>query len=291
MPEHLEAPTNESAPTPPAPLDGHPPQPTTPPAGGFFASWCAEAAHGTHANVRLLTERHGARAGALPQICECVRDHFVGLEVLARMGFPRAAAMMAAKLPTRPNIRFGDLGEILATEYVVQCTEFYIPLKRLRHKDDREMAIRGDDLIGLHATGGQPPVLKGEVKSRANLSTGVVGKACASLEKHRGRPKPETLAFTAVELRHLNRDADAERIEDLLMTKRLGDRDIVHLVFTFSGNDPGDHLAAHADVPRLIPERRLVGLRVCDHQDFIERVFTEVTTSGTTPGGANGADE
>jgi hypothetical protein len=195
--------------------------------------------------------------------------------VLARMGFPAAAKTLAERLPHNTRIRSGDLAEVIATEFVQECTEFVVPLKRLRHKDDREMPMRGDDIIGLHASGGEPAVLKAEVKSRATLTTTVVGEACDALDARRGRPKPETLAFLSTQLRYVNRDAEAERIEDL-QTKKLGAKDIAHLVFTMSGNNPANSLEAHAMTRRLINDRRLVGLRVMDHPAFIRSVFDGV---------------
>jgi hypothetical protein len=250
----------------------------------FIDAWLDRAPHDTHLNVQLLTEREARRDVACAALCAAVKDHLVGVDVLARMRFPRAAAVVDERLPRRTRIRSGDLAEIIATEYVSAQTEFRVPLKRLRYKDDREMSMRGDDIIGLHAAGGTPAVLKGEVKSRASLSSSVVGEACTSLAEHRGRPKPETLAFIAVQLWRAERDEEAEQIEHLLNT-HLGAKDITHLVFTLSGNDPAGPLAAHAATRRLVSDRRLVGLRVADHQTFIRTVFEAVRTSSGGDGG------
>ncbi len=42
------------------------------------------------------------------------------------------------------------MGEILATEFIEFQTEFRIPVRRLRYKDGREMALRGDDFLGVN---------------------------------------------------------------------------------------------------------------------------------------------
>ena len=48
---------------------------------------------------------------------------------------------------------------------------------------------------------------------------------------------------------------------------------IRHLLFSFSGNDPFVYLKAKSEEGDYGIERRLVGLRVLDHQDFIRWVF------------------
>ena len=48
------------------------------------------------------------------------------------------------------QIRSGDLGEIYATEWIDAHSGGYrAPIKRLRWKDHRNMAMRGDDVIGI----------------------------------------------------------------------------------------------------------------------------------------------
>lgn len=241
---------------------------------GLFAGWVDAAQHREHANVTLLTERDGTRVSALDAICDAVDDHLlsVGDSVLSSLGFPRAAVIAAERLPRSKRIRSGDLAEILATEYVERHTEFEVPLKRLRHKDDREMSMRGDDIIALRRDGGKPRVLKGEVKSRVALTPSVVSEACDSLGASHGRPKAQTLGFIAHQLRHTRRDADAERVEDL-MQANLGARDVAHFVFTMSENAPESRLAAVARPKTKVRDRRLVGLRVLGHQNFVQAVF------------------
>ncbi len=251
------------------------------PVAGFLDAWLDRAAHGVHPNVQLLTERESQRDAVCDALCGVV-DHLVGAHVLTRMKFPQAAATFDSRIPRGSRIRSGDLAKIIATEYVQAHTEFAVPLKRLRHKDDREMSMRGDDIIGLHKSGGTPTVLKAEVKSRATLAAAVVEEACTSLEHHRGRPKPQTLGFIAMHLRYTDRDAEAELIEHL-QSERLGVRDIAHLVFTLSGNDPSTALSAHAGTRQLIGDRRLVGLRVADHQRFISTVFDAVRAGRIAP--------
>jgi hypothetical protein len=95
------------------------------------------------------------------------------------------------KLPQTPKIRSGDLGEILATQYIDERTAYKAPIKRLRWKDHREMPLRGDDVIGIALPDGNAPIrfLKSEVKSRKSLSTKVVQKRSTFLKQKQHSPK------------------------------------------------------------------------------------------------------
>lgn len=222
--------------------------------------------------LTILTERPDARDRVMATLCALVRDHLIGAEVLERLGFQRAAAETRRQLPTSKRIRSGDLAEILATEYVRGRTEFTVALKRLRFKDDRNMSMRGDDIIAVRREGGRVKVLKGEVKSRANLHGGTVDEACAMLTSHDHRPKPASLAALTRILRQLNQDEMADLIERV-QTRIVRHDDVTHFLFTMSGNDPERALRDRAGPRPPIDDRRVVGLRIEDHQAFIEGVF------------------
>jgi hypothetical protein len=109
----------------------------------------------------------------------------------------------------------GDVGEILASCWVDECTPFHVPVRRLRYKADREFPMQGDDLVALSADG-VPRLLKGEAKSRAALDRSTVEKADKALNDRDGRPKAETLGFLSMVLRERGADDWAERIEAFL---------------------------------------------------------------------------
>jgi len=87
-------------------------------------------------DIRLLLERDGTRAAVIGALRRLIADHPYGADVLSRLEFEKAEEIVRANLPTKKHIRSGDLGEILATEYVGWQTEFTIPLKKLGYKDD-----------------------------------------------------------------------------------------------------------------------------------------------------------
>lgn len=229
-------------------------------------------------NLLVLVERSNTRKLVVPAVCEAVKDHLVGLSVIEAMGgYKKAAHVIKNRLPSRKTIRSGDLGEILATEYVDQKTNYRVPIKRLRYKDDRQMSMRGDDVIAIRPSKNKvTQVLKVEAKSRASLATAAIEEASDGLIKNSARPNPSTLAFISVRLRELGRHAEALLIERL-QQHEVKDADIEHLLFTFSGNDPANLLVPHAKTPkRPLIARHLVGIVVADHQDFIRLVFESV---------------
>ena len=244
---------------------------------GFFEAWMEN-----HwpvpavANVLVMRERADAAADVQRAIQQAALDHLVGLEIIEQMGgFPAAAAHIRSRVSERPRVMSGDLGEILASEYIAQRTSFVVPVKRLRWKDDRDVTMRGNDVIAGREEGGRMQILKAESKSRGNLSVTAVAEAISGLGKHSGRPNPSSLAFISHLLRVLGRHAEAAQYEALQREAPTA-HDIEHMVFTFSGNDPTAHLAAHAAAPDGTPLRHLVGCVVPDHQTFIKRTFLAI---------------
>lgn len=224
----------------------------------------------------VLTERKGQRSAVQKAIEETVRDHFAGLDILDRIGkYKTAQAFIRNKLPPGKRIRSGDFGEVLASEYIDQLTEYRVPIKKLRWKDDRVTPMRGNDVIGIRRDKNRKwRVLKGESKSRAKLTPSVVCEAVDGLNQHAGRPNPCSVAFIAHRLRELNRDDEAEVFEDLQSrTPRIDE--VEQMVFTLSGNDPTTHLQSAHDRGAPVV-RHFVGCIISDHQSFIQTLFDNV---------------
>lgn len=242
----------------------------------IIESWLEEhRPTGTPENVSFFRERDGGRDVVFQSLVEVAKGHFVGAGILERIGYPMAAEVLRSKVPTRISVQSGDLGEIVATEYVRERTDYQVPINRLRFKDDRDTTMRGDDVLGVRKVDGRVQALKIEAKSRAQLSPGVVEEACTALERNRSRPNASSVTFVSLRLREEGRDAEAEIVEQLL-GEQFADRDVEHLVFTLSGNDPTRALSDHSKRPR----RRLTGVRVMDHQKFIRQVYEALNAAG-----------
>ena len=244
------------------------------PSSKLFKVWLSRVAHGKAKHVAFYAERVGGRASALPILEELVADHFVGLAVVASAGgFVKAADVIRNSLPTAKRTQSGDLAELLGTEYVNGETKFTVPLKKLQYKSDREMAMRGDDIIGIDVSGARPLVLKGECKSRINLTAATVKQAATGLDRHGGRPNASTMAFITKRLYAAGKDAEAKVFQHLQTAGAIRAPDVVHLVFSLCGNDAVDALGAvpaskHAGIARVC-----AAIRVPDHAAFVASAF------------------
>ena len=254
-------------------------QPTTATGQLIWHEWLDTnvSAIGHHA-LHLLSEIVGASSGLLPRIREMVRDHYVDPALtakrLASLGAPKTAELLREHLPVLKKARSGDLGEVLATEIAERQLDFDVPVRRLRWKDGRNMALRGDDLIGVtRVKTGMLTFLKGESKSRATLSTAVLDEAGDALDRDRGRPTRHSVLFVADRLREQGKDALAEDLEEAVLKSFRGYR-VEHLLFVLTGGNPknllSDHLTANSNKKR---RRHAVGVRIRDHGKFIADLF------------------
>lgn len=211
---------------------------------------------------------------------EQIPDQYAGRDriaaVLAELGKPAAAEYLRGKLPATKRTRSGDLGEIIGAKYAALELGFRV-VERLRWKDHREMSMRGDDLVGVRADAtGTLELLKGEVKSRAKLGTATVTEADVALRRDRGRPSPHALSFVADRLHELGEHTLANLVDTAQLTARISQRQVVQLLFTFTGNDPRNLLRTNTTAYRGRARRLAVGLQVSEHQAFIANVYSKV---------------
>jgi Cap4 SAVED domain len=243
-------------------------------ASKLFKDWL-EPTVATSKDVPLFKERTNARATGMAELGKLVADHFVGEKAVLKMGgYKKAAKTILNSLPTSKRTQSGDLGELIATEYVDAQTSFRVPLRKLRWKSDRQMPMHGNDVIAVETLkGGKVRILKGESKSAATVSAATVRGAVQGLDRHEGRPNPSTLAFIVKRLYDEDRDAEAKVFEDLQADGALATKDVQHLIFTLAGNDPSALLAA-APKPKKAGIKRLVAaVVISDHRDFVEAVY------------------
>jgi hypothetical protein len=239
----------------------------------LFTKWL-KAESTQHQEVALYGERNGARAIGLTTLKALLADHFVGeANILRAGGFNKAAGIIANSLPDDKKTRSGDLGELLATEYVNSETSFVVPIKKLRWKSDRQMPMHGNDVIGFDATGKSVRVLKCESKSRASFGNTVVEEAVESLDLHDGRPNPSTLAFITKRLYEEKRDDEANIFRDLQVAGKISASNITHLIFALSGNDPAKFLAAGRKPKQRGIKRENAAITIKDHGAFVSEVY------------------
>lgn len=245
-----------------------------------FNSWCDD----DHSNVgphslHVLSGKPESLHEGYDAIAAIVPSHYAAEEqivrVLARLGKPAAAELVREKLPTTKSIRSGDLGEILATEYIADQTPYDAPIKRLRWKDHRNMAMRGDDVIGISQDPdtGRLRFLKTEAKSRAVLAAGVVANARVALDKDNGLPSAHALSFMSARLLELGNSDLADAIDDAQLKYGIPLQTVKHMLFTFSGNSPTAHLKASLEAYTGTIAQLSVGVRIDAHAAFIGAVY------------------
>lgn len=255
-----------------------------------FQTWCSaidslvdghslRVIRGTPANLNIGI---AAVAGAIPTHYDTETKI---AQALVLLGKPAAAAFITDKLPTTKQIRSGDLGEILATEYIPAFMPYSVPIKRLRWKDHRNMAMRGDDVIGilLDPVGRPPQFLKAEVKSRARLAPGIVAEARATLDKDGGQPSAHSLSFVSSRLSEQGNHALADAIVVAQYRDGIAPQQVRHLLFTFSGNDPTDYLMAPLTTYGGAIAQSCVGVRIDNHGEFISNVYDLVIANANQP--------
>jgi hypothetical protein len=249
-----------------------------------FNDWCVavDGPVGPH-HRRVMTGQPASLATGIQATAAIVPSHYASEEqvarALARLGKPAAAALIESKLPTTKQIRSGDLGEIYATEWIDAHSGGYrAPIKRLRWKDHRNMAMRGDDVIGIlqDAQSQRLHFLKTEAKSRATLTAQVLTDARAGLDKDGGLPSAHALSFISARLLELDNLPLADAIDDALLKHGIPPQSVRHLLFTFSGNAPDTLLTASLQAYPGPINQWGIGLRVEGHAAFIGAVYDRV---------------
>jgi hypothetical protein len=242
----------------------------------LFNGWLSPAkAPDPPLSLQIFVEDAMRRADAVTHLKELLIEHFIGLfTVLRAGGFEKAAGIIQSSLPTGKRTRSGDLGELLAAEYVNSQTSFTVAVAKLQWKSDKETALHGNDIIGLRVTSNRIEVLKGECKSRQQFTPSDAEEALVALRKHRGRPNPASLAFIAKRLYEQSRDDEANVYRDLLTNRDFRPRDLTHLIFVLSGNTPTQQLTDVLSGKHRI-QRVGVGVVVDDHGGFVESVFAD----------------
>jgi hypothetical protein len=250
-------------------------------ASDFFERWCSIESHtkGTYRR-EILSENQSYREDIAPLLHQAVRTHYVDPDTakkrLERLGYKKAAKVLAEYLPTTPTARSGDLGEILATEYVNRRTPFKVPLFRLRWKDGRNMALRGDDIIGIGNQSGKLQLLKAEVKSRRKLIRTTIKSALTQLRRNANRPSAHTMNYVIDRLLELKKHKTAALLEEYL-DNGIAASELHHLLFTLSSNDPvkffDETMGKYTGKVRL----SAVGLVIKTHAEFIEELYKGIT--------------
>lgn len=228
------------------------------------------------------------RTLAVASVADIVPGHYASAprvaHILARLGKTEAAEYIVTKLPVGAKSRSGDMGEMLASSFVTEFTDYKVGVLKLRWKDHREMAMRGDDILAIKVVpGSSMSFLKGEVKSRASLTKKTVEEARKALSSSNGRPTPHALAFIADRLYETGQTVLSDLIEECQLKRRISLEQVSHMIFVFTGNDARNLLTADLMAYAGKIPQHSVGLRVATHQTFIKEIFEKVIADANKP--------
>ena len=255
----------------------------------LYRKWCCcEREASGRKKLWCLTEREGGRDVVLNDLSGRVQNHYISHEVIAgyieKLGFSETASIIQDKLPTSPIGRSGDLGEILASEFVEDQLDFKVPVKRLRYTDHREMAMRGDDVIAVTYDEQQRlRILKGEVKSAQHLRNATVEEARKRLEENYGRPSGHSMIFISQMLMECEDPTQKALGADIARARSgisVPKERLVHFLFTLCGNSASHIVRKDLDAADGGREQHSVNLRIENHRRFVDTVYEEASSIG-----------
>ncbi|HEX7814967.1 Hachiman antiphage defense system protein HamA [Dyella sp.] len=254
----------------------------------LYIPWCDRNVHEQDSKqLWRLSERDGGRSAVEATLNTRIRSHYDNLDAIAEdvreLGYPGAAAILAERMPRSARARSGELGEILATELVEEHLDFNVPIRRLRYKDGREMALRGDDFVGLKLDDqNNLHFLKGESKSRENLSKATILEAREALSRDDGRPTATSLLFVADRLMEGEgeRRQMGRRIRNEVASRAAPPGRTSHMLFTLSGNATPQALHDDLAAADMVRPHLSAHLRIEDHQAFIQACYERALALG-----------
>ena len=213
------------------------------------------------------------------QLASELPNHYIDpksvADTLERLGKKAAAQKVIIKMPQVKNIRSGDIGEILTADYIDESTDYTVPVRKIWWRDHRNMAMRGDDVIGILFNKENQTInfLKAEAKSNKSLSTDVLKKARAELDLDEGLPAPHALAFVAERLREQGNIMVSDLIEKVQLIDGININQVEHLLFTFTASDPTKLQKVASENYAGDITQYSVGFKVNEHQKLIAETY------------------
>lgn len=243
-------------------------------AGKSIFHSCARKASKKGETHFVFMDANPIKAKLITAIGDHLLLHYVPAATLAKMGHADLAKHLINKLPTSKTAKSGDLGEILAIEYI-NCgyMPYSAPIYRLSFKDGRDLALRGEDAIGFKWKANPVGFLKVEAKSRKSLQTTVVKSARKSLDRNKGLPTAFTLGYIIDRLYSENKDSLAALLKPYIGRRLPKSSQVEHMVFTFSEAAPTTAFRKATKGLKPGRTRYFVGMHIEGHQKVIERIY------------------
>lgn len=246
-----------------------------------FDKWCTAVTTPVGGwELKVLTAEAEKIDFAVKVVSEAIPDQYTSeyrlADIMKKLGKAKTAKFIEASLPTSKSVRSGDLGEVLGVTYLAEFTEFKLHVKRLRWKDHRNMAMRGEDVLAFAVNDeGKLLVLKGEAKSRKTLNATTIKDARKALTANNGRPSAHAMAFMATRYFEMGDKAMTDLLDQAQLDEQLPQSRVTHMIFILSGNDPTKQLTNDLLGYKGAMKQISVGVVVATHQEFIQSVFEE----------------
>jgi len=244
-----------------------------------FDKWCTVVTTPVGGwELKVLTADAGQIDFAVKAISAAIPDQYTSegrlADIMKKLGKVKTAQFIETSLPTSNSVRSGDLGEVLGVTYLAEFTEFKLHVKRLRWKDHRNMAMRGEDILAFAVSDeGNLLVLKGEAKSRKTLNATTIKDARKALAANNGRPSAHAMAFMATRYFEIGDKAMTDLLDQAQLDEQLTQEQVTHMMFILSGNNPTNQLTNDLSGCTGAMRQISVGVVVTTHQEFIKSVF------------------
>lgn len=230
-------------------------------------------------SLRLISVEEADIDKASHNLAQVLPEHYVNDQQLSQafeiLGKPGVANLLKEFFPRDKKMQSGDCGEILATEYIRERTDYIVPINRLRWKDSRETSMRGDDVIGIREacdnTGMQ--FLRTESKSRTFLSYSTMKEVRERLDSNDGLPKVHGVLYIAARLFEEDEKDLSDAITKAHLFGNISKECVQHLAFVFTGNAPGGFLRSFLKQYEGNVSQIAVGLQISTHSEFVQQVF------------------
>lgn len=245
-----------------------------------FRKWCENTTPPTEPSFTLVMNVIDREEG-ISNVSKVIPGHYVDIEgALKDLGREELADFVRNAFPAKKINLSGDVGEILATEWINECCDNYIvPITNLRHKDESKMAMRGVDIVGVRRIKNSSilDLLKGEAKSRNRIVPSVISDAQKALSKDKGRISGDTLAYIVRKMIIERKDSNMmNAIRAMSSRQNIFKANIKHLIFVFSGNNPETILKESLDCYEGDIDQMYVGIYVDNHQGFIHEAYERI---------------
>jgi len=228
-----------------------------------------------------LVEKDGAREDILEPLAKVIFIHHNDPEEfkqnLQYLGYPEAAKELDRR-PGDENIRKGNFGEVLASEYLKQKEGYLIPVYRLRYSQHPDASPPGDDVLAFKLDsqkGSKKEICITEVKVRNRFGSDAVKEAYEKIDKsYNGlRPRPKSLLFVIHILRKGKKDDIADELLNLLDRTRGNPFNIRHIIFLITGNKPRDPFNVIESIEKPVRNLTAMNLTLNDLAEFVNTVF------------------